>query len=43
MKIRKNYLPKPEKIFKRGLYEIMWGSANHRQYGGKSAQKKKKR
>lgn len=42
MKIRKNYLPKPEKIFKRGLYEIMWG-ANHRQYGGKSAQKKKKR
>lgn len=34
MKIRKNYIPKPSKIFKRGLYELMWGVKN-RQYNKK--------
>lgn len=32
MKMRKNFLPKPKKIAKRGLYEAMWG-AKPRDYG----------
>lgn len=44
MRIRKQQLPKPNKILKRGLYEAMWG-AKHRDYGkyvGINRVKKKK-
>ena len=32
IRIRRNPLPSPKKIMKRGLYEIMWG-APQRDYG----------
>ena len=35
-------LPKPKKIFKRGLYELMWG-AKKRDYGERCSPKKGKR
>lgn len=45
MRIRKQPLPKPSKILKRGLYEVMWG-AKPRDYGkhvGLDSDKKKKK
>ena len=44
IRIRRNPLPSPKKIMKRGLYEIMWG-APQRDYGkyvGLDNKKKKK-
>ena len=41
MRIRKQPLPKPSKILKRGLYEAMWG-AKPRGYGKYVGVKKKK-
>lgn len=35
MRITTNLLPKPKKIMKRGLYEVMWG-AKPRNYSKKS-------
>ena len=41
MRIRKQPLPKPSKILKRGLYEAMWG-AKPIDYGKYVGVKKKK-
>lgn len=40
--IRKNLIPKPSKIFKRGLYEMMWG-AEPRNYDKMVNPKKEKK
>lgn len=41
-KMRKNLIPKPAKIFKRGLYEAMWG-AEPRNYDKMVNPKKKEK
>lgn len=41
MRIKKQPLPKPSKILKRGLYEVMWG-VKPRDYGKHVGVKKKK-
>ena len=41
VRMSKNPFPKPGKIFKRGLYELMWG-AKPRDYGKKLRNSKKK-
>ncbi len=33
LKVPKNLLPSPKKIATRGLYEILSGTGNHRDYG----------
>ena len=44
IRIRRNPLPSPKKIMKRGLYEIMWGAPqrDYSKYIGLDNKKKKK-